>query len=171
MCIHCRRNMITEPLPNNGHLFWLHYSGILGETHRQQGDIISLLLFFSNKESRLKMVHHITHMFTFFIQPFACCELIRIAWHTCVTIPTAKEISSMLINYQSISVNRWHQKLYSEGRRGFHTSYICGHLKVICWSHVGFCAQRHLSPSSLGISSKYFYGGARKSKSQNISSI
>jgi hypothetical protein len=35
--------------------FWL--SGIMGDTqtHRQQGDLKSLLLFFQNKESRLKI--------------------------------------------------------------------------------------------------------------------
>jgi hypothetical protein len=40
-------------------LFWL--SGVKGDNtntcrHRQQGDIISLLLFFQNKECRLEMV-------------------------------------------------------------------------------------------------------------------
>jgi hypothetical protein len=43
----------------NGRLFWLHYSGfqeLYGDTqtHRQQDNIISLLLFFKNKEIRLK---------------------------------------------------------------------------------------------------------------------
>jgi hypothetical protein len=39
------KGTFTEPLPSNG-------SGI--HTHKQQRDLISLLLFFQNKESRLK---------------------------------------------------------------------------------------------------------------------
>jgi hypothetical protein len=31
------------------------YSNLIGETHRRQGDLISLILFFQNKGSRLKM--------------------------------------------------------------------------------------------------------------------
>jgi hypothetical protein len=26
--IHCRENLLTESLPSNGRLFWLHYSGV-----------------------------------------------------------------------------------------------------------------------------------------------
>jgi hypothetical protein len=52
--------MFTEPLPSNGRLFALHYSGLLvGGAHRhintQQGDFISLLLLF-HTESRLNAV-------------------------------------------------------------------------------------------------------------------
>jgi hypothetical protein len=44
--------VFTEPLPSNGRLFWLHcYSRFQvffcggGHTHKQQGDLISPLLF------------------------------------------------------------------------------------------------------------------------------
>jgi hypothetical protein len=54
MCIRCRENVFTEPLPRKGGVFWLHYSGfqVLGgtQTHRQQGDLINFLLFFQNAE-------------------------------------------------------------------------------------------------------------------------
>jgi hypothetical protein len=32
------------------------------QTHRQQGDLKSVLLFFRNKESRLKTVKHTSHL-------------------------------------------------------------------------------------------------------------
>jgi hypothetical protein len=33
VCICCRRNVSTEPLPSNGRLFWLRYSNLLGGGH------------------------------------------------------------------------------------------------------------------------------------------
>jgi hypothetical protein len=39
------KGTFTEPLPSNDK----------GDTHTQQGDLISLLLFFQNKESRVKI--------------------------------------------------------------------------------------------------------------------
>jgi hypothetical protein len=41
----------TEPLPSNDR------GATRTHTHRQQRDLISLFLFFQNKESRLKMSH------------------------------------------------------------------------------------------------------------------
>jgi hypothetical protein len=43
------RETFTEPLPSNDR-------GIHRHTHRQKPDLISLLLFFQNKESRLKNI-------------------------------------------------------------------------------------------------------------------
>jgi hypothetical protein len=52
VCIRYRGNVSTEPLPSNdreGHTD----THIHAHKHRQQHDLISLLLFFQNKESRL----------------------------------------------------------------------------------------------------------------------
>jgi hypothetical protein len=48
--------VFTEPFPSNSHHFWLHCFGFqaLGEyTDTQQGELISLLLVFKSKESRV----------------------------------------------------------------------------------------------------------------------
>jgi hypothetical protein len=47
--IRCRGNVFAESLPSNGKEQY---------TYRQQGDFISLLLFFQNKESDLKQPTH-----------------------------------------------------------------------------------------------------------------
>jgi hypothetical protein len=49
-CIRCRGNMFTEPLPsdNRGVLYTQTH-----RTHTQQGDLVWLLLFFQNRESRV----------------------------------------------------------------------------------------------------------------------
>jgi hypothetical protein len=36
VCIHCRGNVFTKPLPSN----------VNGETHREEGDLISLIYLF-----------------------------------------------------------------------------------------------------------------------------
>jgi hypothetical protein len=54
MRIRCSGNVFTESLPSNGFLLAAPFRIVRGP-HRQQGDLISLLLFFKNKESRLKM--------------------------------------------------------------------------------------------------------------------
>jgi hypothetical protein len=51
---------IENNASNNGHHFWLHYSGFheLGEIYRhteQQGGLIILILYFQHTKSRLKM--------------------------------------------------------------------------------------------------------------------
>jgi hypothetical protein len=45
VCIRCQKNVFTELLRSKGRLFWPHYFGLL-ESDREQGDFISLLLFF-----------------------------------------------------------------------------------------------------------------------------
>jgi hypothetical protein len=44
----CCGNIFTKPMPSNSCLFWLHYLAFKRQrgAHRQQGDTISLLLFF-----------------------------------------------------------------------------------------------------------------------------
>jgi hypothetical protein len=61
VCIRYRGNVSTEPLPSNdkGTITEPLPSNDRGRdrhthTHRQQCDLINLLLFFKNKESRLK---------------------------------------------------------------------------------------------------------------------
>jgi hypothetical protein len=49
-CLTTIRGTFTEPLPSNDREGYTH-------AHRQQRDLISLLLFFQNKESRLAMLH------------------------------------------------------------------------------------------------------------------
>jgi hypothetical protein len=44
------RRIFTEPLPSNDR----EYKDVRAHIHRQQCDLISLLLFFQSKESRLK---------------------------------------------------------------------------------------------------------------------
>jgi hypothetical protein len=44
----CRKNVFVKPLPSNNRI------RIDTETHRQQDDLISLLLLFRSSESRLK---------------------------------------------------------------------------------------------------------------------
>jgi hypothetical protein len=51
-----------------------------------------------------------------------------------------------------------------DGRTDFHIICICGHLKAICESSVGFSVQLHLPPSSLALSGRQFDGGAWQSK-------
>jgi hypothetical protein len=46
-----------------------------------------------------------------------------------------------------------------KGRTGFYVINICHHLKKIRGRIVGFSVKLHLDTSSLGISSRYFYGG------------
>jgi hypothetical protein len=31
--IHCHGNLFTEPLPSNGRILWLHYSGLHASCH------------------------------------------------------------------------------------------------------------------------------------------
>jgi hypothetical protein len=50
VCIRCRGNVFTESLPSND-----KGSGSDTQTHRQQGDITSLILFFRYRESRLNV--------------------------------------------------------------------------------------------------------------------
>jgi hypothetical protein len=60
MCIRYHGNVSTEPLPsNNREIFPSRCLATIGlykdtDTHRQQRDLISLVLFFQNKEFRLK---------------------------------------------------------------------------------------------------------------------
>jgi hypothetical protein len=37
VCIPCRGNVFTKPLPCNGRIFWLHYSGLLGGVTQTAG--------------------------------------------------------------------------------------------------------------------------------------
>jgi hypothetical protein len=71
--------MLAEPLPRNAHLFWLHCSGFQAschisyksygrtlrhtDSHRQQGDLVSLFIFFQNKESRLRKQKHTKELY------------------------------------------------------------------------------------------------------------
>jgi hypothetical protein len=54
VCIRCRGNVFTEPLPSNK-LLSINKRGNR-QPHRQQGDLISLPLSFQNKESGLKIL-------------------------------------------------------------------------------------------------------------------
>jgi hypothetical protein len=59
-CVFVAEGIYTKLLPSNDYLFWLHYSSFqaLGgdiQTHREQDDLIGLLLFFQNKASKPKM--------------------------------------------------------------------------------------------------------------------
>jgi hypothetical protein len=40
---HCGRNMFTESLPNIGHLFWRHYSGLQASCHNKKGIVTCYL--------------------------------------------------------------------------------------------------------------------------------
>jgi hypothetical protein len=45
--IYCCGEFCTEPLPNNE---------VMGDTHRQLGDLVSILLFLQSKERTLKLM-------------------------------------------------------------------------------------------------------------------
>jgi hypothetical protein len=55
VCIRCRGNVFTEPLPSNDE--GLSGVGERRQTQRHQGDLIRYLLFFENKGSSLKCLY------------------------------------------------------------------------------------------------------------------
>jgi hypothetical protein len=94
MCIICRGNVFTEPLPNN----------IRGdtETHSQQDDLISLLLFFQNKESRLKNCFFLIEWDLRFSRPAVNME-ITVLWHVtpCNLVDSNSKQPSVPIGYNT----------------------------------------------------------------------
>jgi hypothetical protein len=57
MCIPFRGKAFTEPLPSNGHLLWLHYSGFQAQGEntvtQQQPDVIRFLIIFFKKTRKV----------------------------------------------------------------------------------------------------------------------
>jgi hypothetical protein len=104
---------------------------------------------------------------------FACYQPIRLAWHIFIKTATAKEMSSMLIT-SNISVKHMASNVIYrclEEGTSFHIICSCGHMRVICKSIVGFSVQLHLSPGSLDVPSRQFYGGLGSQQIKQVENI
>jgi hypothetical protein len=81
---------------------------------------------------------------------------IRAAWDTFVK--TASHRGWLITNQSVQHFSQW-MVPDVEKRAGSHMAYICGSLKVISESIVGFSPPHNLPSSNLCVSSKKFYNG------------